>query len=345
MQKKIIVGITQGDTNGVGYEVLIKALADSRINELCTPVIYGSSRLLGFYKKLCSGVEQFNVHVTQSASELHYKMVNLVPCVPDSYVAEPGKMTEEGAKAALQALERAVEDLRSGKIQVLVTAPFSKSNMSREGFSFPGHTEYLSDAFKIAESLMLLCSPDLRVGVVTGHIPVSRISADLTKEAIVSKIKILAKTLETDFTVRHPKIAVLGLNPHAGDEGLIGSEEINIIAPAIEEASREGILAFGPFPADGFFAAAEYRRFDAVLAMYHDQGLIPFKALSFQQGVNFTAGLPVIRTSPDHGTAYGLAGKDKASAESMMNAIFMACDIYRHRERNKDLLANQLYAG
>jgi 4-hydroxythreonine-4-phosphate dehydrogenase len=335
MHKKIIVGITQGDTNGIGYEVLIKALADTRINEMCTPVIYGSSRLLGYYKKLCAGVENFNVHITQSASDLHFKMVNLIPCVSDQFIAEPGKMTREGAQAAMQSLERAVEDLRSGKIQVLVTAPFNKQGMNREGFVFPGHTEYLGNAFGVSSPLMMLCSYGLRVGVVTGHIPLSRVPAELTKEKIVQKIRLMDDTLKKDFTIIQPRIAVLGLNPHAGDGGLIGTEEGQIILPAIEEVNQSGILAFGPYPADGFFAAAGYRKFDAVLAMYHDQGLSPFKALSFSQGVNFTAGLPVIRTSPDHGTAYRLAGEDKASAESMLAAIFMACDIYRTRRRNQ----------
>lgn len=335
MHKKIIVGITQGDTNGIGYEVLIKALADSRINELCTPVIYGSSRLLGYYKKLCAGVENFNVHITQSASDLHFKMVNLIPCVSDQFIAEPGKMTREGAQAAMQSLERALEDLRSGKIQVLVTAPFNKQGMNQEGFIFPGHTEYLANAFGVSAPLMMLCSDGLRVGVVTGHIPLSRIPAELTKEKILKKLRLLDYTLKNDFTIHQPRIAVLGLNPHASDGGLIGTEEEQIILPAIEEVNQSGVLAFGPYPADGFFATAGYRKFDAILAMYHDQGLVPFKALSFSQGVNFTAGLPVIRTSPDHGTAYRLAGEDKASAESMLAAIFMACDLYRTRRRNQ----------
>ena len=335
MHKKIIVGLTQGDTNGIGYEVLIKALADSRINELCTPVIYGSSRLLGYYKKLCAGVENFNVHITQAASELHFKMVNLIPCVSDQFIAEPGKMTPEGAQAAMQSLGRAVEDLRGGKIQVLVTAPFNKQGMNREGFVFPGHTEYLANAFGVSNPLMMLCSHGLRIGVVTGHIPLSRIPAELTKDKIVKKIKLMDSTLKKDFTIMQPRIAVLGLNPHAGDGGLLGTEEEQVILPAIEEVNRSGILAFGPYPADGFFADAGYRKFDAILAMYHDQGLVPFKALSFRQGVNFSAGLPVIRTSPDHGTAYRIAGEDKASAESMLAALFMACDIYRTRRRNQ----------
>lgn len=345
MHKKIIVGITQGDTNGIGYEVLIKSLSDSRINELCTPVVYGSSRLLGFYKKLCTGTENFNVHITQTATELHYKMVNLIPCVPEQFAAEPGKMTEEGAQAALQSLERAVEDLRSGKIHVLVTGPFNKQNMKREGFAFPGHTEYLANAFSVKDPLMLLCSQGMRVGVVTGHVPLALVPSELTKEKILQKIKLMDQTLKKDFTIRQPRMAVLGLNPHAGDGGLIGTEEQEVITPAIEEANRSGILAFGPYPADGFFAAAEYRKFDAVLAMYHDQGLIPFKALSFHQGVNFTAGLPVIRTSPDHGTAYRLAGEDKASPESMLAAIFMACDIYRTRRRNQEIASERLHEG
>lgn len=342
MQKKIVIGITQGDTNGIGYEVIIKALADSRITELCTPIVYGSSKLMGFYKKLCEGVESFNIHVTQSAADLHYKMVNLIPCVSDEFNAAPGKPTEEAAKAALQALERATKDLKEGLIQAIVTAPFNKNTVNKEGFSFPGHTEYFAKEFGCNDSLMLLCTHELRVGVATGHIPLSRISAELTQSRIVKKIKLMVKTLEQDFTIRKPKIAVLGLNPHAGDEGLLGDEEKLIIEPAILEANQAGILAFGPYPADGFFAAAEYRRFDAVLAMYHDQGLIPFKTMSFQSGVNFTGGLPIIRTSPDHGTAYNIAGKDKASPESMLTAIYMACDLYKQRQRNLELLDNQL---
>jgi len=345
MHKKINERITQGDTNGIGYEVLIKAVADNRINELCTPVIYGSSRLLGFYKKISSGVENLNVHVTHSVSDLHYKMVNLIPCVSDHFMAEPGKMTDEGAQAAMQALERAVEDLQAGKIQALVTAPFSKQNMKKEGFAFPGHTEYLGKVFDVPAPLMVLCSPKLRVGIVTGHIPLAQVAAALTREQIVHKIRLLDQTLKNDFTIRQPKIAVLGLNPHAGDGGLLGLEEQEIIIPSIEEVNQEGILAFGPYAADGFFAAAEYRKFDAVLAMYHDQGLIPFKALSFGEGVNFTAGLPIVRTSPDHGTAYRLAGEDKASAESMLSAIFKACDIYKTRKKNEELHANKLHEG
>lgn len=342
MQKKIIIGITQGDTNGIGYEVIIKALADSRINELCTPVVYGSSKMLYYYKKYCSGVEGFSVHLTQSAQDLHSKMVNLIPCVPDNLTVDPGKETVDGAKAAIMALQRAVADLRSGAIQALVTAPFNKHSVNAEGLTFPGHTEYLADAFKCPDALMLLCSKDMKVGVVTGHIPISAISSKLTKDLIVNKIRLMAKTLEQDFTLRKPKIAVLGLNPHAGDSGLLGSEDKDIIAPAIEIANKEGLLAFGPYPGDGFFAAADYRRFDAILAMYHDQGLIPFKTLAFQTGVNFTGGLPIVRTSPDHGTAYNIAGKDQASPESMMSAIFLAVDIYKARMRNKELEANQL---
>ncbi len=342
MQKKIIIGITQGDTNGVGYEVIIKALSDSRINELCTPVIYGSSKLLGVYKKLCAGIENFNVHVTQSPADLHFKMVNLIPCVSEEFNANPGQVTEEGARAALQALQRATKDLKEGLIQAVVTAPFNKNTVNKEGFSFPGHTEYFAKEFGCQDSLMLLCSHDIRVGVVTGHIPLSRISAELTQSGILRKIKLMEQTLQMDFTIRKPKIAVLGLNPHAGDDGLLGEEEKLIIEPAIQEANQAGILAFGPYPADGFFAAAEYRRFDAVLAMYHDQGLIPFKTMAFQSGVNFTGGLPVIRTSPDHGTAFGIAGKDKASPESMLSALYLACDIYKARQRNLSLLENPL---
>ncbi|NLK80259.1 MAG: 4-hydroxythreonine-4-phosphate dehydrogenase PdxA [Bacteroidales bacterium] len=345
MQKKIRVGITQGDTNGIGYEVLIKALADSRLNELCTPVVYGSPRLLGFYKKISSGVENFNVHITHAASDLHYKMVNLIPCVSDQFMAEPGKMTEEGAQAAMQSLERAVEDLQAGRIQVLVTAPFNKQSMKKEGFAFPGHTEYLGKVFGVPAPLMILCSHKLRVGIVTGHIPLANVPEELTHEKIVYKIRLLHETLKNDFTIRQPKIAVLGLNPHAGDGGLLGTEEQEVIIPAIEETNREGIMAFGPYAADGFFAAAEYRKFDAVLAMYHDQGLIPFKALSFGQGVNFTAGLPVIRTSPDHGTAYRLAGEDKASAESMLHAIFLACDLFNTRNSNLEIQSEKLHEG
>ena len=342
MNQKIVIGITQGDTNGVGYEVIIKALLDQRMTELFTPVIYGSSKFIAFYKKLIEGADSFSVHVVNSAAEAHPKKVNLVQCVQENCTVEPGKRSPDGAKAALSALQAAVQDVKSCKINALVTAPFNKQTVHEGGFAFPGHTEFLANAFHVPQYIMLLCSDAMRVGVATGHIPIAGIKAQLNRALIVQKIKQLNDSLIADFQIAKPKIAVLGLNPHAGDGGVLGDEEQTIIIPAIEEVVKQGVLAFGPYPADGFFGTMSFRSFDAVLAMYHDQGLVPFKTIAFHSGYNFTAGLPIIRTSPDHGTAYNLAGTGKASPESMMSALYAASDLFRSRNQYKELQKNKL---
>lgn len=330
--RKIVVGITQGDGNGIGYEVIIKALADARILEAFTPVIYGSSKLFGFYKKTIHNLDQIDTNVIMSAKDAHQKRVNIVNCLPDNVYVEPGQPNPESAKAAITSLECAVRDLKQGAIDVLVTGPINKKAMSSQGFGFTGHTEYLEDAFGVKDVTMFMVSDRLKIGVVTGHIPLREVPDSISEEKIMSKLRLMNASLKRDFGVDSPKIGVLSLNPHSGDGGLLGDEEDKIIAPAIKKAVEEGIDAFGPYSPDGYFGSGMYSRFDATLAMYHDQGLEPFKAIAFEDGVNFTAGLPVVRTSPDHGTAYDMAGRDEADPRSMMSAIFAAIDIFRHRE-------------
>lgn len=332
MTRKFTIGITQGDGNGIGYEVIIKALADERILDICTPVIYGSSKIFGFYRKQIHNLEQINTNVISSARDAHQKRVNILNCLPDNVFVEPGQSTPESAKSAMTALEWAVKDLKEGNIDALVTAPINKRAMVNEGFGYTGHTEYLEKEFGVNEVLMIMVSDQLKVGVVTGHIPLKDVPGRLSQEMIVSKLRLMRASLERDFATYSPKIAVLGLNPHCGDGGLLGDEEQSIILPAIQAANEEGILAFGPYSPDGFFGLGNYSRFDAVLAMYHDQGLIPFKALAFELGVNYTAGLPIVRTSPDHGTAYEMAGRDLADPRSMISSIYTAIDICNHRD-------------
>ena len=334
---KIVVGISQGDSNGIGYEVIIKALADPRILEQFTPVVYGSSKLFGFYRKSIPEIDQMDTNAISSASEAHPKRINIVNCLPDSSYAEPGQATAESAKAAITALAAAVKELKEGKIDVLVTGPINKKAMASEGFGFPGHTEYLQEAFGKKDVAMFMVSHRLRLAVVTGHIPLKDVAAQISEEKILSKLRLINESLKQDFTIDQPKIAVLSLNPHSGDGGLLGTEEQEIIIPAIRKATEEGILAFGPFSPDGYFGLSHYENFDATLAMYHDQGLSPFKALSFEDGVNYTAGLPVIRTSPDHGTAFEMAGRDEADPRSMRAAIFTAIDIFRSRRAWEEL--------
>jgi len=295
--ERLKVAISQGDINGIGYEVIFKALADPAILEICTPVIYGSSKVAAYHRKALN-LQAITFNNVKDGSEAHAKRVNMVNCLDDDVRVELGKATDIGGKAAFLALEAAVRDLKSGLVDVLVTAPINKKVIQSEQFSFPGHTEYLADQLG-GKPLMLLVSDLLRVGVVTGHIPLNEVSSRLSKDLIVEKLRILNTSLKDDFTIRRPRIALLGLNPHAGDNGLLGREENDIIIPAINAAKEEGIMAFGPFPADGFFGGDTYKKFDAILAMYHDQGLIPFKTLAFSTGVNYTAGLPFIRTSPD----------------------------------------------
>ena len=342
MSRKLIVGITQGDGNGIGYEVIIKALADERMLDLCTPVIYGSSKIFGFYKKQIHNIEQINTNVITSAKDVHQKRVNIVNCLPENIFVEPGQSTPESAKSAMIALDRAVQDIKEGHIDVLVTAPINKRAMVGEGFGHTGHTEFLEKEFGVDEVAMIMVCDKLRVGVVTGHISFKDVPAALSTEKILTKIRLINSSLKRDFGIDAPKIAVLGLNPHCGDGGLLGDEEQNIILTAVQAAMAEGILAFGPYSADGFFGLGNYAKYDAVLAMYHDQGLTPFKALAFEDGVNYTAGLPIVRTSPDHGTAYDMAGRDMADPRSMKAAIYAAIDIFNKREEYDDRVDNRM---
>ena len=342
MSRKLIVGITQGDGNGIGYEVIIKALADERILELCTPVIYGSSKIFGFYKKQIHDIDHINTNVINSARDAHQKRVNIVNCLPENVFVEPGQPTPESAKSAMISLSRAVEDIKAGHIDVLVTAPINKRAMSSEGFGYTGHTEYLEKEFGVDDVAMIMVCDRLKVGVVTGHISLKDVPAKITTEKILGKLRLMKASLQRDFGVDAPKIAVLGLNPHCGDGGLLGDEEQQIILPAVNAANEEGIMAFGPYSSDGFFALGNYAKFDAVLAMYHDQGLTPFKAIAFEEGVNYTAGLPVVRTSPDHGTAYEMAGRDMADPRSMKSAIYEAIDIFNKRADYDELVAGRM---
>ncbi|MCQ2174162.1 MAG: 4-hydroxythreonine-4-phosphate dehydrogenase PdxA [Bacteroidales bacterium] len=334
---KIVVGITQGDSNGIGYEVIIKALSDPRILEGFIPVVYGSPKLFGFYSKSIPEIEQMDTLTIKSAEEAQAKKVNILDCLPENVFAEPGDPTEAAANAAVTSLERAVKDIKSGKVDVLVTGPINKKSMSLQGFGFPGHTEYLQRQFGAEDVAMLMISSRLKLGVVTGHIPLKEVTAAITEEKILSKLRLIKASLQQDFQIDNPRIGVLSLNPHSGDGGLLGSEEQNIIIPAIHRAAEEGILAFGPYSPDGYFGLSSYEKFDATLAMYHDQGLAPFKALSFEDGVNYTAGLSIVRTSPDHGTAYDMAGRDEADPRSMRAAIFQAIDIFKNRHSWKKL--------
>lgn len=330
--RKLTVGITQGDGNGIGYEVIIKALADPRILDFFTPVIYGSSKILGFYRKTIHNIEQFDTNVIGNARDAHPKRINIVNCLPDNVYVEPGQPSADSAQAAITSLEWAVRDIKNGDIDVLVTAPINKRSMAAQGFCHTGHTEYLEEQFGVNDAVMFMVSDSIKVAVVTGHIPLKDVPGSLSQEKILNKLRLMDASLKRDFGVDKPKIAVLSLNPHSGDGGLLGDEEETIIIPAVKAAQDAGIDAFGPFSPDGYFGLGNYARFDATLAMYHDQGLAPFKAIAFEDGVNFTAGLPIVRTSPDHGTAFEMAGKDEADPRSMMASIFRAIDIYNARQ-------------
>ena len=337
----IRVGISIGDVNGIGPEVIIKALNDNRILLDCTPIIYGSTKTISYHKKAI-GDNDFMYSTCKSADEALNKKVNIINVWNEEINFELGKATESGGKFAFLSLEAATADLAAGKIDVLVTAPISKEAMAKSGFQFPGHTEYLADKAGMSEALMMMVGQTMRVALVSSHIPLKDVSSSLTQEKIHQKIKTFEKSLKADFGIIRPKIAVFGVNPHAGENGKMGTEELEIILPAINQAKTENILAFGPFPADGFFGSSAMSQYDGILAMYHDQGLTAFKALSFDDGVNFTAGLPVVRTSPDHGTAFDIVGQNKASAQSMRSAIYLAMDIFRNQKAKKEMTANPL---
>ncbi|MBX2840154.1 MAG: 4-hydroxythreonine-4-phosphate dehydrogenase PdxA [Flammeovirgaceae bacterium] len=332
------IGITIGDFNGVGPEVIIKALGDSRISNICTPIIYGSGKILTKYKRALH-IEKFSYHQFNENSYINERKPNLINCWQENHEIDPGRLTNEAGKSAFLAIKKSSEHLKSGFIDAVVTCPISKENIQSEEFNFPGHTEYYAATFESKNSLMMLCSKELRVAVATGHIPLEKVKESITKELLTKRLKVLIKTLKVDFGILKPRIAVLGLNPHAGEGGLLGKEEQDIISPAISDFKNRGNLISGPFPADGFFGTYSFQKYDAVLAMYHDQGLIPFKTIAFDTGVNFTAGLPIVRTSPDHGTAFNIAGLNKASETSLRESIYLACDIVRNRQ---NVIENQI---
>ncbi|WP_347159006.1 4-hydroxythreonine-4-phosphate dehydrogenase PdxA [Pontibacter chitinilyticus] len=327
---RIRIGISIGDTNGIGPEIIVKTLSDQRLLSFCTPVIYGSVALLNQVRKALNA-EHFHFQAVDSAQNLALKKINLISCIDEALELEPGKPTAASGKASLDSLLAASHDLKAGLLDGIVTAPINKDNIQSEDFRFPGHTEFLTSYFDAADSLMLLVSGDLRVATVTGHIPVKDVADKLSEVLLIRKITILLESLRKDFGIQKPRIAVLGLNPHAGEQGLLGKEETEIIRPTIVQLKERGHLVFGPYPADGFFGMQQYRQVDAVLSMYHDQGLIPFKTLAMESGVNFTAGLSVVRTSPDHGTAYDIANQYKADETSFREALFLACDIVKKR--------------
>lgn len=341
-EDRLVIGISLGDYNGIGPEVILKALQYNRLQKLCTPVIYGSMRVLNRYRNLLN-MKDWNLNGVPAIGQISHKMTNVITCWPDqNQDIQPGQVTPEAGQAALACLQRAVEDMKNGKLDALVTAPINKYNIQSEEFKFPGHTEYLAQEFGVPDNLMFMVSETLRVGVVTGHVPLGRVRQNVTRDRIAQKLSLMMRSLKQDFGIEKPKIAVLGLNPHAGEEGLLGNEEQELIKPLLNELRNKGQLVFGPYPADGFFGTRGYTRFDAVLAMYHDQGLIPFKAIAFEEGVNFTAGMPVVRTSPDHGTAYDIAGKDLADETSMLRAIYTAIDVARQRKEFLELEAGAL---
>lgn len=341
-QNKIKVAITQGDVNGIGYEVILKAFEDPTMLELCTPIIYGSPKVMTYHRKALNLESSFTI--INSATEAAHGKINVINCNEDEVKVEFGKPSHESGKAAFEALEKAMADFQEGLYDVLVTAPIHKEMIQSEGFAFPGHTEYLEKSVgeEGSKALMILASERLRVALVTGHVPVANVASVLSQELIEKKLQLFNDSLKSDFGIGAPRIAVLALNPHAGDGGVIGKEEETIISPAIKSMREKGLICYGPFSADGFFGNGTFGHFDGVLAMYHDQGLTPFKVLSMDEGVNFTAGLPLVRTSPDHGTAFDIAGKGEASENSFRQAIYMAIDVFRNRKNDTEARRNPL---
>ena len=339
--RKIRVGITHGDINGVGYEVILKSFSDPTMLELCTPIVYGSPKVATYHRKAMDIPTNFSI--ISVAEDAQDGRLNILSCTEDELKVELTKATPEGGKAALDALERALKDYQEGLIDVLVTAPINKHTIQSDTFHFPGHTEYIEERVgENRKALMILLKDDFRVALVTGHIPVKDIAASITKELVMEKLTIFHRSLKQDFGIDSPRIAVFSLNPHAGDNGVIGTEESEVIVPAIREMVAKGIQCFGPYPADGFMGSGNFCHFDGILAMYHDQGLAPFKALAMDEGVNFTAGLPIVRTSPAHGTAYDIAGQGIASESSFRQAIYLALDVYRNRMMEAEIHARPL---
>lgn len=338
---KPVIGITHGDINGVGYELIIDLLSDLRITDSCNIVIYGSSKVFAYHRKVLNA-GNISINNVNSAKDINDKRINLVNCTKDEVKVDLGLSTEIAGQASFAALDKAVSEMKEGYIDGILTCPINKDNINSEYFTFPGHTEYLASEFNAGEILMLMVSDHLKVGVITGHIPLNNVAETITEELIINKVRVLSHTLLKDFGVRKPKIAVLGINPHAGDNGVIGNEDDEIVKPALERCREKGELVFGPFAADGFFGSGAYRNYDAVLAMYHDQGLVPFKTLVMDNGVNYTAGLPIVRTSPAHGTAYDIAGKGVANAQSFREALYLALDVIKNRGIHKEITRNPL---
>jgi len=342
MNKLPVVGITMGDINSIAAEVIIKSLNDTRINQYCTPVIFGSPRTISFWKKII-GLNDFQLNIIKNIDQINPKRSNILVCWEEEVEIKIGEPTETAGKYAYKSLEIATKHAIDGKIDLLVTAPLNKHTINNELLPFNGHTGYLASAAKTTNFMMMLVSDELKVGLVTGHLPVKDIAGKITAELIHQKAKTLHQSLVKDFGITKPRIGVLGLNPHAGENGLLGLEEKEILIPAIDNLrNNQNMLIYGPYPADGFFGSGQYKKFDAVLAMYHDQGLLPFKLMSFESGVNFTAGLPFVRTSPDHGTAYNIASKNMASEQSMRNAIYMGIDLWATRNNFEQITANPL---
>lgn len=341
--KMIKIGLTHGDTNGIGYEVILKVLEDARLADLCTIVVYGSAKAAAFYRKAMD-LPQVQLNRVDSAADARDGVFNIVNVVGEDLKIDPGMATEAGGLAALAALEAAVADLKSGDIDVLVTAPINKKSIQSPDFHFPGHTEYLQSRLgeEGDEALMIMCAGDVRIALATAHTPLAQVAEAITAELLEAKLEKFDASLRRDFGVPTPRIAVLSLNPHAGEEGLLGEEEDKVISPAIESVREKKILAFGPYASDGFFGSGAYKRFDGILAMYHDQGLTPFKTLAMDSVVNFTAGLPYVRTSPYHGTGYDIAGKNEASPDSLRSAIYAAIDIFRNRRNHDEAYRNPL---
>jgi 4-hydroxythreonine-4-phosphate dehydrogenase len=335
------IGITIGDFNGIGIEIILKTFSDNRMLTECTPIIYGSSKVISYHRKALNH-QEFNFNTIRNIDEASHKKTNVINCWEEDVKVDLGKASPVAGSYALKALQAAGKDLLDKKIVAVVTAPIDKNTIQGEGFSFKGHTEFFAHLCGNAEPVMLMTSDRLRIALVTGHIPLKDVVSSLTKEKIIAKTKGVYDSLKRDFGIRKPRIAILALNPHAGDGGLMGKEEEQIIAPAVAEMNNAGMTVYGPFPADGFFGSSRFKSFDAIMAMYHDQGLVPFKALAFSTGVNFTAGLPVIRTSPDHGTGYDIAGKNVASESSFREAVYLACDIVKQRATTDEITANPL---
>ena len=338
-QEKIKVGISVGDLNGVGIEVILKTFEDSRMFEFCTPIIFGSSKSVSFHKKAL-GIDT-GIHGVDRLDKVVHNKLNLLNVWKDMIDLELGTPTETSGKYALKSLRKATEALENGEVDILVTAPIDKHNMTSEEFEFPGHTEYLEQELE-GEALMILMTEELRVGLITGHLPLKEVSEAIDGARIKKKVEIMHESLKKDFNISKPRIAVLGLNPHCGDKGVIGTEDDEIVAPALLELQKKGRLVYGPYPADGFFGSGNYKNFDGVMAMYHDQGLAPFKTIAFGHGVNFTAGLNKIRTSPDHGTAFAIAGQGKADHKSFRAALYAGIELYKARKSNKELEKNKL---